>query len=62
METVQTVCWKCGVSVVATKDDEWPSCEKCEGEWSEVVARRAIMDGQMDHLIPELSEGDEDNG
>jgi len=52
----QAKCILCDCDVVATDDDDLAMCEVCQGEWAEALAVRAIMAGEMDHLIPELQE------
>lgn len=52
----QTKCILCDRDVVATDDDDSPKCDECQGEWADSLAVRAIMAGEMDHLIPELQE------
>lgn len=57
---METVCCMCGVPVTATDDDETPMCQECHGRWANTQAVRAIMGGEMDHLIPEMQEGGDD--
>lgn len=55
---LETFCFMCGEPVRATDDDETPRCEKCQGEWADVLAVQGIMDGE----IPIFPEGGVDDG
>jgi Zn finger protein HypA/HybF involved in hydrogenase expression len=55
----EIACSMCGKFVRATDDDEFPLCDKCQGEEMELKLHNAIMDGEMDHVIPGIEEADQ---
>lgn len=56
----ETVCFMCGAFVLVTDDDDVPRCEKCQGEWAEVLAVQAIMDGEIPVLEQETDDDQEE--
>lgn len=55
MKVKETACSFCGKEgVVSTEDDPVPKCEECQGVWAEAEVVRAIMSGEMDHIVPGL--------
>jgi hypothetical protein len=58
---LETFCFMCGKSVLTTDDDDAPRCEKCQGEWAEVLAIQAIMDGEIPTPEQETEDREEDD-
>lgn len=56
----ETTCSLCGKAVRATDDDLMPLCITCQGTMAEASLVRSIVQGEMDHTIPELAEDYED--
>lgn len=61
---VKTTCRTCDAELVALEDDQEPMCETCLGARDGLEVAKAVMRGELDHLVPGLGvpyPGEEDD-
>ena len=46
-KVIETKCYLCEKVCTSTEDDEWPTCENCNGLWEKTLVIQDIFQGKI---------------